>query len=62
MQVIPTDEYYTQAEILVKLGYTQNARTMFKRPQLLGKLKPYKIGKLVRFRKSENMWVFEAKN
>lgn len=58
MQIIPTDEYYTQEDILKRLGYNKNARSMFSRPQLKN-LKPFKIGKLIRYRKSENMWVFE---
>ena len=60
MQTIPQDEYYTQEDILVRLGYNKNARSMFSRPQLK-KLIPFKIGKLIRYRKSENMWVFEEK-
>lgn len=56
---IPTDNYYTPEEILVKLGHKSTSRMILYRLMKKGKLIPFKIGNLLRFRETENQWVFE---
>jgi hypothetical protein len=56
---IPTDTYYTPAEILEKLGYNPESRMILYRMMKKGKLTPFYIGNLLRFRESQNKWVFE---
>lgn len=55
---IPDGEYYTQTHILLLLGYTETARTILKRSPFKEKLNPFRIGRLVVYRKEDNEWLF----